>query len=715
MTMGPQQTSTPLVTSVIVALVGGFVFSQSALAQNAESSGVIEEILVTAEKRTSTVQDTSIAITAFDSTALNDRGIDELEDLQFAAPNLVISPNSQSPVTYAYIRGIGSDQLVAGFDPGVAYHVDGIYVGQPSAMPGDMWDMARVEILRGPQGTLYGRNTTGGSINVVTNDPVEGFETFGDVTIGNYDRRRFRGVVNAGNEQVAGRLSYIRDFDDGYLENRAGKDGDQTNNHSVRGKVKFALGDNAQLKLTAQRFENKGRNSQKRREAFTGIPVYDGALPNPSDPRKVAKDYPEELELENTYLGADFRIDFDGFSLVSITGYIENEWLQNSDIDMSNLPIQYQNWEMETDQLTQELQLVSNGDGPWQWIVGVFYFEEDLETNYLFEDTSPFGFLFRNGGELETESQAVFGQISYDFSQSGAPLRLVGGLRWTEDEKTIDEFQQIPLFGVDFAGRMDDSWDEVSGKLGLDWFVNDDTLAYANISRGYKGGGYSIGQFDVYDPETVDSIEVGLKTQFLDNRAQVNVAVFYNDYQDLQVNFLEFTLFTTDNAAEATIRGLEIESTFIPVDGLTLGANLTVLDAEFDDYQFTPAIDLEGDTLNRAPKNTVSLFGRYEWNIGDAGRLIARADYYWQDEVYYRVQNIDRHREESFYTADVRFQWISADDTWQVDLFGKNVTDEDNQRGLTVSDGLSTGNNSFETFYPPRTYGLTVAWRPNFN
>ncbi len=706
-----QQWSLYVISLLVASFAGIPVLAQTDQAR----TDIIEEILVTAEKRASTVQDTSIAITAYDTSSLNDRGIDELEDLQFSAPNLVISPNSQSPVTYAYIRGIGSDQLVAGFDPGVAYHVDGIYVGQPSAMPGDMWDMARVEVLRGPQGTLYGRNTTGGSINVVTNDPVEGFEAFGDVTIGNYDRRRFRGVVNAGSDQVAGRLSYIRDLDDGYQENSVGSDGDQTNNHSVRGKLRFALGDNAQLKLTAQRFENKGRNSQRRRESFVGIPVYAGALPNPSDPRKVGKDFREHLELENTYLGAELRVDFDNFTLVSITGYIENEWRQASDIDMSSNPVQYQDWNMETEQFTQELQLVSNGDGPWQWIIGAFYFDEDLETSYIFEDSSPFGFLFRNGGDLETESTAVFGQVSYDFSQSGPPIKIVAGLRWTEDEKTIDEFQQIPAFGVNFAGRMSDSWDEISGKLGLDWFVSEDTLAYVNYSRGYKGGGYSIGQFDVFDPETVDSIEVGLKTQFLDNRAQVNVAAFYNDYQDLQVNFLQFTLFTTDNAAEATIQGLEIESTFIPVDGLTLGASATWLDAEFDKYDFTPTIDLSGDTLNRAPEFTIALSAAYEWSLGDSGRFIARADYYWQDEVYYRVQNVDRHREDSFHTADVRFQWIHANDTWQVDVFGKNITDEDNLRGLTVSDGLSTGNNSFETYYPPRTYGLTISWRPAFD
>jgi iron complex outermembrane receptor protein len=274
------------------------------------------------------------------------RNIWNIEDLQFSAPNLVISHNSQSPVTYAYIRGIGSDQLVAGFDPGVAYHFDGVYVGQPSSMPGDMWDMERIEVLRGPQGTIYGRNTTGGSINLITANPSEEFEAFGDITLGDYDRTRFRGVINGGSESVSGRLSFITDEDDGYQENSAGKDGDQTDYFSLRGKLKFSIAERGELVLTAQRFENEGRQSQKRREPFEPvelapgfiIDVFDGATPNPSDPRKVAKDFPEKLDLENTFLAAHFRWDFDNFSLVSITSHIENDWFQSADIDMSDNP-----------------------------------------------------------------------------------------------------------------------------------------------------------------------------------------------------------------------------------------------------------------------------------------------------------------------------------------------------------------------------------------
>ncbi|MEQ8860846.1 MAG: TonB-dependent receptor [Pseudomonadales bacterium] len=686
----------------------------------AAESRIIEEVLVTAEKRAGTVQETAVAITAYDSEALALRGIGNIEDLQFSAPNLVISHNSQSPVTYAYIRAIGSDQLVAGFDPGVAYHVDGVYVGQPSAMPGDLWDLERIEVLRGPQGTLYGRNTTGGSINVITRDPSEAFDATLDVTAGNYDRLQVRGAVGGGiTEGVSGRLSFASDENDGYQKNLAGKDGDQTDYTSVRGKLKFDIADAGELVLTAQRFENEGRQSQKRREPFEPVQlapgfvlfVYDGAIPNPTDPRKVAKDYPEKLDLENTFASARFTWDFAGVQLVSITGYIENEWYQSADIDMSNNPVQFQTWDMETDQFTQELQLISTGEGPWDWILGAFFFDEELSTDYYFEDSSIAGFVFMNGGKLDTRSTALYGQASYDFREVGdMPIRVVGGLRWTQDDKSIDEFQMIPAFGVNLAGSSNESWDEFSGKLGLDWFIQDDVMAYLNLSRGYKGGGFSIGQFDTYDPETVDSVELGLKTQFWDQRAQVNDAAFYNDYQDLQVNFLLFTSFTTDNAAKATIQGIEIESTLLPTDNLTLQANVTFLDAEFDEYQFSPTIDLAGDTLNRAPESTFALSAQYDVPLGAAGTIAARADYYWQDDVYYRVQNIPRHKADDFYTLDLRLLWTSSDGRWEVDAFARNVTDEDNQRGLTVSDGLSTGNSSFVTYYPPRTYGVRVGW-----
>ncbi len=682
-------------------------------------SGVIEEVVVTAEKRQATVQDTPIAITAYSSEELALRGIDDIEDLQFSAPNLVVSPNAQSPVTYAYIRGIGSDQLVAGFDPGVAYHVDGVYVGQPSAMPGDLWDMERIEVLRGPQGTLYGRNTTGGSINVITRDPVTGYEAKADVTTGNYGRRRYRAAVNAGSDQVAARISYQRDMNDGYQDNLVGPNGDKIDNSSIRGKLRVALGAQGELLLTGQQFENHGRQSQKRREPFAPVElapgfvlnVYEGAIPNPTDPRKVAKDHRERLNLENKFTSARLNWDFPAFRVSVIHGRIINDWFQTTDIDMSSNPIQYQDWTMHSDQFTDEVQMVSTGTGPWTWIAGYFHFDETLSSDYLFEDSSIAGFTFFNGGDLDTESDAVYGQASYDLRQADLPLRVTAGLRWTRDRKKINEYQRIPQFGVDLAGPMDKEWEETTGKLGLDWFVSDDVMAYVSLSRGYKGGGFSMGQFDAYDPEKVNSVEAGVKSQFWQGRAQLDVAAFYNDYKDLQVNFLQFTSFTTDNAAEATIQGVEVESQFLPVTNVTLGLNLTWLDATFDRYQFSPTISLDGDTLNRAPKYTTSLFAQYDWPLGDAGVVTARADYYWQDDVYYRVQNIPRHRANDFFTADLRLMWTSSDQRWVVDAFVQNVTDEDNQRGLTVSDGLSTGNNSFVSYFPPRVYGLRIGWQ----
>ncbi|MGE0623756.1 MAG: TonB-dependent receptor [Pseudomonadales bacterium] len=698
----------PLATRCIpfLLLLPGYLFAE-------EGGRVIEEILVTAEKREASVQETSIAITAYSHEELELRGIEGIEGLQFSAPNLVISHNSQSPVTYAYIRGIGSDQLVAGFDPGVAYHFDGVYVGQPSSMPVDMWDMERVEVLRGPQGTLYGRNTTGGAINVISKNPTDELDGTVDATLGNYDRVRLRGALGGpiAQDRLNGRLAFIYDKADGYQDNGIGEDADAIDHWALRGKLDFKITDTLSLLLTAQQFENEGNQGQKKRESFEGFPVYTGALPNPSDPRKVDKDHEEKLDLENTFLSAKLDWDLGSVRFVSITSYIENDWFQTTDIDMSSNALMHQDWDMSTEQFTQEFQLVSNGDGPLEWIVGAFYFDEDLSTDYFFEDVNVFTFF--NGGTLDTTSFAVYGQASYDFSDSGLPIRLTAGVRYTDDEKKIDEYQQIPAFLVDLAAQDELSWDEWTGKLGIDWFISEDVLGYFTYSHGYKGGGFSMGQFDSYLPEFVDSYEVGLKTTFMEGRAQVNTAAFYYDYEDLQVNFLNFTSFITNNAAEATIGGVEVESTFLVTDNLMLGGSFTWLDAEYDEYIFSegpPVIDLSGERLNRAPEYTVALTAQYDFQLGRNGVLTARTDYYWQDEVYYRPQNIQRHRADDFYNWDARLVWTTADARFTVDAFIRNITDEDALRSITISDGLSTGNNTFDSYYPPRTYGLRVGW-----
>ncbi len=690
----------------LLFLLPGFLIAE-------EGGRVIEEVLVTAEKREASVQETPIAITAYSHEELELRGIEEIEGLQFSAPNLVISHNSQSPVSYAYIRGIGSDQLVAGFDPGVAYHFDGVYVGQPSSMPVDLWDMERVEVLRGPQGTLYGRNTTGGAINVITKNPTDELDGTIDATIGNYDRIRLRGALGGPivSDRLNGRLAFIYDEADGYQDNLIGKNADATDHWALRGKLDFRITDSLNLLLTAQQFDNNGNQGQKKRESFEGYPVYDGAIPNPSDPRKIAKDHEEKLDLENTFLSAKVDWDLGAVRLVSITAYIDNDWFQTMDIDMSSNPLMHQDWNMSTEQFTQEFQLVSNGEGPLEWILGAFYFDEDLTTDYFFEDVNVFTFF--NGGTLDTKSFAVYGQASYDFRDSGLPIRIVAGLRYTDDEKKIDEYQQIPAFLVDLAGQDKLSWGEWTGKLGIDWFIADDVMGYFTYSHGYKGGGFSMGQFDTYDPEFVDAYEVGLKSTFMDGRAQVNTAAFYYDYQDLQVNFLTFYSFVTNNAAEATIGGVEVESTVLLTDNLLIGGSFTWLDATYDEYIFSegpPVIDLSGEKLNRAPKYTVALTAQYDFQLGRHGVLTARTDYYWRDDVYYRPQNIPRHRADDFYNWDARLVWNTADQRFTVDAFIKNITNEDALRGITISDGLSTGNNSFDSYYPPRTYGLRAGW-----
>jgi iron complex outermembrane receptor protein len=206
---------------------------------------------------------------------------------------------------------------------------------------------------------------------------------------------------------------------------------------------------------------------------------------------------------------------------------------------------------------------------------------------------------------------------------------------------------------VNLARSDQQQWDEGTGKVEFDWFITDDVFSYVNLSHGYKAAA-TLSAVRYYDPEKVDSAEVGLKSQFWNNRAQVNVAAFYNDYKDLQVNFLQGDVVHDRQRGRCDDQRRGSRDGVAAVRSVQFGLNLTWLNAQFDKYQFTPTISLDGDTLNRAPEYTVSTYAQYDYSMGANGTLTARAQYYWQDDVYYRVQNIDRHKEGAFFTADAR-------------------------------------------------------------
>ena len=752
--------------SVALALLAGVLWVPgTADAQGADREDPIEEIIVTAERRESTLQETPIAITAFDAEAMELRGISGVSELHLHVPNFFYTEGGGgSPITQIAIRGVGNENVTAGGDPGVAYHLDGAYLGRPATAAVDFFDVERVEVLRGPQGTLYGRNATGGSINVITRKPTDEFEALFDAGYGNYDWYRIRGAV--GGPIVPGtlsaRLSFVTEDRDGYLENEAPgsacangcDDLDEQDVSAFRAQLLFTPGEHTEVLFQAQYLWDEGAVGQKRLDPFPPpIPVgggfffdpYAGAIPNSTDRRIVRAEADESLDLWSRQFNLKITHLIEGVPglgdvrFTSLTSRQEMEWKQTVDNDFSELPLTFTSWETPSDQWLQEFQLASAGDGALQWLAGLFWFQEEVEMDFLFQD---FGvFRFENGGTIETTSIAAFAEVSYDFEEAtGMPLTLRGGLRWTRDEKEGDDFLSLTLgpAGTPIAPadsfEIDDEWKRLTGRVVGEYRIDDDVMVYASASRGYKSGGLLIGNRvietgpggsvlvrpNVYDPEEIWAYEVGLKGLFLEGRLQANVAAFYNDYDDLQVFLLTGMGAVIENAAEAEVKGVELELVAAPMDGLLANVTLAYLDGEYDDYVTADPTDpsgilrdLSGNRVNRSPEWTASGGIQYAIPLGDWGTLTPRLDVYWQDESFFRPQNLARDREGDWHRSDFNLTWEGPESDggqWSLQLFVRNIEDDDNVMNISTGAG-SIGFPVQAILHPPRTFGAIVGFR----
>jgi iron complex outermembrane recepter protein len=700
---------------------------------------VIERITVTAERRAADVQKVPIAITAITGDQLDVRGVDGFEDLKFQVPSLSFGGQVTGGENFITLRGVGNENLTGGGDSGVAYHTDGVYLGRNVAVDKSFYDMERVEVLRGPQGTLYGRNSTGGAFNVITKKPVFDFEAHADVLFGDYARRRVRGLVNVPiiGDQLALRVAGVAEVRDGYQDNIAGSaicgdcEGKDADDHfNLRGQLLIKLSDSAELLLAASVYENNEMVATKINEPFPAVPGrFVGALPNPTDKRDVRKDFPEGVDINSHVYSATFNWQLDGMELTSITAYADLHWNQQTDGDGSELPIAFTPyWRNDSDQVSEEVRLASTDEGALDWIVGLFFYHEDVQQEFQFVDSglnpgflppTVVPFIFTNGGNIRTTSYAAFGQADWHFDGLfGYRTTLTGGLRYTHDKKTGHDFLNFFLPGLPFTAfqekQFDNDWDTVTGKLGAQVEFTDDTMAYLTISRGYRSGGNLVGNFPgVYNPEYIWNYEVGLKARNASGSLQTNFALFWSDYEDIQVFVQDITSSRIENAASATIKGLEVELTAVPIDQLTLNVGFAWLDAEFDEYvtqdsrfeQPPVPRNLAGNRLNRTPEFTALVGAEYEF-LTDFGTITARADFMWQSEVFFRAQNLPVDRQDDYSKTDLRLIWNDPSETYLIEAFVENLEDEDVISNMVLPVQTLGGPSTQITLNPPRTIGV---------
>ena len=725
-----------------------------ALTASAISAETIEKVIVTAQKRSQDVQKVPISMSVLTGTQLDDRGVTSFSSLKNQTPSLSFGAGVTGGESAITMRGVGTENVTGGGDPGVALHTDGVYVGRTAGIDQTFFDIERIEVLRGPQGTLYGRNSTGGAINIISRKPVLGeFSSSADLSYGNYNALTTRAMINLPvGDKAAFRISGVMNSRDGYQDILAPAsvcgdcEGDAADDVAVRGQFLFKLSDSADLLIAGGHYDNQEPVGIKLREPFPangsgilGTNRFVGATPNPTDPRKVSKDFRDSLEMERSNVSATVNWAMSsGLTLTSITAYDELEWNQRADGDGSNLPLAYTDfWRNQSYQVSQEVRLASSDTGANKWVLGAFYYNEHVNQGFQFIDTgyNVFGpatipgnlFSFTNGGDIETRSLAVFGQDDYRLEDGlfGMPTTLTAGLRYTHDEKKGNDFLDFIFFGgcaITTPGAIghcatknfDESWNTLTGRAGIQLEQSEDIMWYATASRGYRSGGVLVGNFPgAYDPEYIWNYEAGVKTLMWDKRLQLNASAFWNAYTDMQVFIQDIGGSRIENAAESTIKGIEIDALAKPTDDLTLNLGFSWLDATYDSYTTIDSRagssglpqDLSGNRLNRTPEFTVVAGAQYDIPTS-MGLISLRGDFRWQDEVFFRAQNQAVDLQEAYSKTDLRAIWYVPGDQYKVEVFVLNLEDEDVVNNIVIPAQTIGGPTSQITLDPPRTFGV---------
>lgn len=759
---------------MLLAGIAALVASPQLSAQDAPAASEgLEEVVITAEKRAGTVQDTPISIAAFSGDELAGGGIVSTEQLTAVTPGLNVQ---REVIGKVVIRGIGTENFTVGSDPGVAIHQDGVYLARSSTSVFEFFDTQRIEVLRGPQGTLYGRNATGGVLNIISNKPDDEFGGYAKLDLGNYSKRRLEGALNVPfGESAAGRLSVLYAERDGFTKNlfpgARARDIDELDNQDLwaaRAQLRFDLGEWVELLVQGDISRDDANPSAFKyfdtSNAFWFNPMSDRTLP---DLREVSQGYEQAIPGSSRTAPALWKADTSGGNIkltwdlgfgqfVSQTAYRKTEfaWLNDGDGFDQFFVTYFQ--DDESEQFTQEFQLASNSDGRFDWIVGAFYLDE--------QSTTFSGLAFQIGlpppaingilidGESNTQSYSVFGQGTFSFTDR---FRGTVGVRYTNDDKDGDLIYNLfggvlpppgPM-GTTWSDVLQETWSAVTPLGRLEFDFSEDVLGYVSATRGFKSGGFNLlAAQPPYDPEFLWSYELGLKTKSADGRLIANFGAFLYDYKDLQVGKIVNLQDVVTNAAKATVKGLEAEIRYAPTDVLELNLGLAWLDTEYDEFCATDpvlllpantpanqasrraiqgrcfgdasepdAITLDGNELRRAPKFSGNLGIALSQPVAN-GTIRARADYAYKSKQFFTQFNRDIVAQDGYGLVNLRFGYAGPDDKWSVTAFVDNLTDETYFSTVLESGVAAPATDPNDGVVPqavlgaPRTYGVSLRY-----
>lgn len=720
----------------------------------------IEKILVTSQKRVQSLDEVPIAVTVVGGDKIDRQGINGLEEMSAFAPNVQI--NEGATQQSVFIRGIGSGANL-GFEQSVGTFIDGVYFGRGRSARNPFLDIERIEVLKGPQGVLFGKNTIAGALNIETRKPTDDFEGMisGEYHDGTGEYGLTGLVSGALTETVNARIVANVGGMDGYVTNRySGVKEPESNDYTVRATFEWVASDDLNVTFKAENaaYDVKGRHAQIV-EAGNFYDLYSSVDPyfeteldyyKSSAEGEGFGDVFDDTETENYTLTFEYNVN--DYEITAISSYVGYEYENNISADFAVIDYAMQRNEQEHEQFSQELRMASPLFDKFNYIVGAFYQTETLDVyQNLDVDTTganaaaaavianggtPVGFPPIVGGRVidltqETESLAIFAQGTYNITDA---LNITLGLRYTNDEKEIDK----ELYRVDFgtknpnpngnmAGRaheyeLERKDNELSPSLNVKYNVSDDTMIYATYSEGFKSGGFDFensgGSLDTaqFEPETVKSQEVGIKTTLAGGAATLNVAVFNSEFEDLQVSAWNGASFEVDNAGETNTQGIEIDGVLLLTEDVTLSGNIAYLEAEYGSFPGATCTneqkaiegpsctqDLTGKDLQFSPELSGNIAFEYITEVFDELQLVATLDVNFTSS-YYTGQDLDPISEQSGFAKINAQVEILSDENWSIALVGKNLTDR--KTTTWSNDTPLAGGSYFALIDPPRTIGI---------
>ena len=723
----------------------------------AEVSG-IEQIVVTARRREENLQNVPVAITALTAEQLQEQNVRTLEDMTAYVPNIKVNAGRATSSTInAYIRGVGQNDPLWGFEPGVGIYMDDVYIARPQGALLDVYDVERIEVLRGPQGTLYGKNTLAGAIKYVTRDiATEDPEFHVTATGGSYNQRDLKvgGSMPVVSDHVylGAAVAYLqRDgygelVDDGAprLFNHVGQDVSDKDVLAARANATFLWGDSSKLRVLVDTIQDNSNAAGGQRLNNLVQPALDDRYDQRTD-MPVDKDRFITKGAAATYT----QSLNDAFDLKLVGAYREGDGRQFIDFEELNANLFQVPAEYSDNQASGEAQLTYTGES-LKAVTGIYYFDgtargafdASLGANNLTGLTK---------GSVSTESTAVYADGTWQLTDK---LNLNAGVRWNQDKKEATVFVQqylgrlpadqtlfdqnnvppgfTPLGAPQTNYTNDRTFSDVLPRFGFDYHLSNEVLAYVIYNKGFKSGGFDMrgneaanpATRDGYDSETADNYEAGLKSLLFGDTLQLNLTVFYTPYEDVQITTQQFQIVNGNptnvtavlNAGKQLNKGVELESVWRPIPALTLALNVGYLDAEFEEFLVgctPPAAGCTRDisSLNEpinSPEWTGFLGGTYRWELG-GGDLAAHVGYQYRSKTKVANTTVSITDQDAYDVLDVGVAYTTANQAWRFALEGKNVLDEEYR--VAGYDFGNTNVSQIGFYAPPRTVAVSATYR----